>query len=66
MIIIPGQSGTYRHLKGRVTRLLADSGQSPQCDSGALSTADSGKAALAMRNQILQLIGSPGDGVSAA
>ena len=27
MIIIPGQGGTYRHLKGRVTHLLADSGQ---------------------------------------
>ncbi len=26
MIIIPGQSGTYRHLRGRVTALLADSG----------------------------------------
>jgi hypothetical protein len=25
-IIIPGQSGTYRHLPGRVTGLLADSG----------------------------------------
>src|SRR5450755_669223 len=27
MIIIPGQSGTYRHSRGRVTALLADSGQ---------------------------------------
>jgi len=27
-IIIPGQSGTYRHLPSRVTGLLADSGQS--------------------------------------
>jgi DNA invertase Pin-like site-specific DNA recombinase len=27
-IIIPGQSGTYRYLQGRVTGLLADSGQS--------------------------------------
>jgi DNA-binding SARP family transcriptional activator len=27
-IIIPGQSGTYRHLPGRVTGLLADSGLS--------------------------------------
>jgi hypothetical protein len=27
MIIIPGQGGTYRHLPGRVTDLLADSGQ---------------------------------------
>ena len=26
-IIIPGQSGTYRHLRARVTGLLADSGQ---------------------------------------
>jgi len=26
MIIIPGQSGTYRHSRGRVTALLADSG----------------------------------------
>jgi hypothetical protein len=26
-IIIPGQSGTYRHLRDRVTGLLADSGQ---------------------------------------
>jgi Ion channel/Short C-terminal domain len=26
-IIIPGQSGTYRHLQGRVTGLLAESGQ---------------------------------------
>jgi uncharacterized damage-inducible protein DinB len=26
-IIIPGQSGTYRHLRGRVTCLLAESGQ---------------------------------------
>jgi hypothetical protein len=26
-IIIPGQSGTYRHLQGRVTGLLTDSGQ---------------------------------------
>jgi hypothetical protein len=25
-IIIPGQSGTYRHLPGRLTGLLADSG----------------------------------------
>jgi hypothetical protein len=25
-IIIPGQSGTYRHLHGRVTDLLAESG----------------------------------------
>jgi hypothetical protein len=25
-IIIPGQSGTYRHLRDRVTGLLADSG----------------------------------------
>jgi hypothetical protein len=29
MIIIPVQGGTYRHLRGRVTRLLAESGQSP-------------------------------------
>ena len=28
MIIIPGQGGTYRHLRGRVTHLLAESGQS--------------------------------------
>jgi hypothetical protein len=27
MIIIPGQSGTYRHSRRRVTGLLADSGQ---------------------------------------
>jgi hypothetical protein len=27
MIIIPGQGGTYRHLQGRVTHLLAESGQ---------------------------------------
>ncbi len=27
-IIIPGQSGTYRHLQDRVTGLLAESGQS--------------------------------------
>ena len=27
MIIIPAQGGTYRHLRGRVTRLLAESGQ---------------------------------------
>jgi len=27
MIIIPGQGGTYRHLRARVTHLLADSGQ---------------------------------------
>jgi hypothetical protein len=26
MIIIPGQDGTYRHLRSRVTGLLADSG----------------------------------------
>jgi len=26
-IIIPGQSGTYRHLQDHVTGLLADSGQ---------------------------------------
>jgi len=26
-IIIPGQSGTYRHLRGYVTGLLAESGQ---------------------------------------
>jgi hypothetical protein len=25
-IIIPGQSGTYRHLEGRVTGLLAETG----------------------------------------
>ena len=28
MIIIPGQGGTYRHLRSRVTVLIADSGQS--------------------------------------
>jgi hypothetical protein len=28
MIIIPGQSGTYRHLRGRVTHLLAEPGLS--------------------------------------
>jgi hypothetical protein len=28
MIIIPGQGGTYRHLRGRVTGLLAESGLS--------------------------------------
>jgi len=27
MIIIPGQGGTYRHLRSRVTGLLAESGQ---------------------------------------
>ena len=27
MIIIPGQSGTYRHSRGNVTHLLAESGQ---------------------------------------
>ena len=27
MIIIPGQSGTYRHLQAHVTDLLAESGQ---------------------------------------
>ena len=29
-IIIPGQSGTYRHLQGRVTGLLVESGQRPR------------------------------------
>ncbi|MGH3226067.1 MAG: GNAT family N-acetyltransferase, partial [Streptosporangiaceae bacterium] len=33
-IIIPGQSGTYRYLQGRVTGLLAESGQT---DADALS-----------------------------
>jgi hypothetical protein len=29
MIIIPGQGGTYRHSRGRVTHLLAESGLMP-------------------------------------
>jgi hypothetical protein len=29
MIIIPGQGGTYRHSRDRVTHLLAESGQRP-------------------------------------
>src|SRR5487761_1798355 len=32
MIIIPGQSGTYRHVRRCVTDLLAESGQSRSCD----------------------------------
>jgi putative NADH-flavin reductase len=31
-IIIPGQSGTYRHLQGHVTGLLVESGLSPSAD----------------------------------
>ena len=38
-IIIPGQSGTYRHLRGRVTDLLADSGLSSDHDPGGLQQA---------------------------
>jgi hypothetical protein len=34
-IIIPGQSGTYRHLQGRVTGLLAESGLNSLYGSGA-------------------------------
>src|SRR5450631_2273024 len=35
MIIIPGQSGTYRHSHGRVTALLADTGRRPPSASMA-------------------------------
>jgi hypothetical protein len=40
-IIIPGQSGTYRHLPGHVTGLLAESGQTgpPTRESAALEAA---------------------------
>ncbi|MGI8445841.1 MAG: SMODS domain-containing nucleotidyltransferase [Streptosporangiaceae bacterium] len=35
MIIIPGQGGTYRHLRSRVTGLLADSGQTSSTEGYA-------------------------------
>jgi hypothetical protein len=34
-IIIPAQSGTYRHLQGRVTALIAESGLTAEISGSA-------------------------------
>jgi hypothetical protein len=42
MIIIPGQGGTYRHLRGRVTHLLAETDQTRALEYGNSGTAAGG------------------------